>query len=360
MQGRNPSPLAPVPAGPLTPPGGPLLPPPGLPPEPAPVAPMPALDQTLLEQLTGPRPVAPAPQVDPLLLKIARALQGFGAGVQGQGPQFLAGLREERERPMREFKVATEQFESRRRRATEIAEEKRQGEQRDIQRRADIQSDREFKIWAQRAKITDEDARAQARQAWELQKLREQERIVDEKAAAQEAKQLKLKAADLASKYRLAGAKEFSNELAERDLGLRDKVSSGADRWLSSHVQLEQARLNKIAAGGGTGTGGVDKQTTRLVEEFNQARQNLIAAYARGDAKGQEQFRMRLDQLARQLTGKPGIEVGYGEGQWPYLKVNGVLQGAQGAAPAQQQAATPAPTAAVAAQGQQKDPLGIR
>lgn len=44
----------------------------------------------------------PAPSPAPgVLQKIALALQGFGAGFQGQGPQFLAGLREQREGPRR-------------------------------------------------------------------------------------------------------------------------------------------------------------------------------------------------------------------------------------------------------------------
>ncbi len=46
--------------------------------------------------------VAPPPKAPGFLGKLALGLQGFGAGVQGQGPQFLAGLREERERPARE------------------------------------------------------------------------------------------------------------------------------------------------------------------------------------------------------------------------------------------------------------------
>jgi hypothetical protein len=44
----------------------------------------------------------PPPKPLGLLGKIALGLQGFGAGVQGQGPQFLAALKAERERPARE------------------------------------------------------------------------------------------------------------------------------------------------------------------------------------------------------------------------------------------------------------------
>jgi len=46
--------------------------------------------------------VPPPPKPLGLLQKIALGLQGFGAGVQGQGPQFLAALKAERERPARE------------------------------------------------------------------------------------------------------------------------------------------------------------------------------------------------------------------------------------------------------------------
>lgn len=41
----------------------------------------------------------PAPKPPGLLGKIGLFLQGFGAGTQGQGPQFLANLKAERERP---------------------------------------------------------------------------------------------------------------------------------------------------------------------------------------------------------------------------------------------------------------------
>lgn len=359
MQGRQPSPLAPVPTAPITPPGGLLQMPPGPPPEPAPVAPPPALDQSLIEQLTGPRPVAPVAQPESLLQKIALALQGFGAGTQGYGSQFLANLQEQRERRQREFRAATEQYEANRRRAIGIAENKRQGEQADIQRRADIQSDREFQTWVRKTGVQDQMAIDQMRHAFDLEKQREAERIADERQKEQEAKQLKFKTADLASKYRLAGAKEFSNELAERDLGLRDKVSPRADKWLSSHVQLEQARADRTArlAAGGAGGGAINKQTAKLVEEFNQARGNLITAVARGDAQGQKQLRMRLDSLIRRLAGRPGIEAGYGAGNWPYVKVNGVLSTPE---TGQQQTAQQPTAQAAAPQAQNNDPLGVR
>lgn len=41
----------------------------------------------------------PAPKPLGVLQKIALALQGFGAGTQGQGPEFLANLKAQRERP---------------------------------------------------------------------------------------------------------------------------------------------------------------------------------------------------------------------------------------------------------------------
>src|SRR6185436_20616089 len=107
LQGQNPSPLAPVPLAPTN--GvGPLdmdttaaLA--ALQPQPVP-APLPApVDAEAIRSrfagLAGPEPVAPTVEPTSLVLRIARALQGFGAGVQGQGPQFLEGLRQEREAP---------------------------------------------------------------------------------------------------------------------------------------------------------------------------------------------------------------------------------------------------------------------
>src|SRR5262245_1198508 len=69
--------------------------------------PLPPISQeigNILSTLQGFGIGAPPPPPKPLGLldKIALGLQGFGAGVEGQGPQFLAALQARRERPARE------------------------------------------------------------------------------------------------------------------------------------------------------------------------------------------------------------------------------------------------------------------
>src|SRR5215510_10751624 len=99
-------------------PSGPIFAPPTPAPMPQPAAPvaMPALDQNLIAQLSGP---APAQQQPGFLDKLATALSGFSAGVQGQGPQFVQNIREQRQKPQREY-------EARKLAATEIAERQRE------------------------------------------------------------------------------------------------------------------------------------------------------------------------------------------------------------------------------------------
>lgn len=331
-------------------------------PEPVPpaMAPAPPIDTNFINTYAGAAPVAPTIQDPSTLARIGTILSAVSAGLQGQGPQFVANLRAEREAPIRRYEQQLQAYNERRQRGLELATRQQEREQDRAQRAAENQYEREFQAWVKKTGVRDAEAQARLRQAFEIQKIREAERIADEKQAEQERKQLKLKAADIAKAYRLAGAGQHSNELAERDLGLRDNVSPAADKWLSAHVRLEQARADR-AAGLGGGTGGISSQTAKLVEEFNTVRQNLITATARGDAKGQKDLRLRLTQLVKRLAGRPGVEAGYGAGQWPYIKVNGVLQGAQ---EQQQQPAggnfnIPS-TIAAPSQGQTADPLGIR
>lgn len=371
LQGRNPSPLAPVPLAPAQDFGplsmettaalGALQPEPVPPALPSPVD-ADAIRARIMA-LRGPEPVAPVAQPDPLILKIALALQGFGAGVEGQGPQFLAGLRERRERPQREYEAKKERYETRGQELGLLAEREVSGaEQRREARNQELldrQFEREFKEGARRLNLRDQKELDLFRDTLLAKRQREDDERQAERLKEQQEQQTKLKLAELASKYRAMGAKgELATELAQKDLDPNFKLSPRAEKWFSARVALEEARANKLATGGagGSAPGVLDKATAKLVEEFNTARNNLVTAVARGDAKGQEQLRMRLNQLVRRLAGRHGIEAGYGEGNWPYVKVFGQLS--TGESGQQQQAAAPAPAAA--AQGQQKDSLGIR
>ncbi len=239
-------------------------------PEAPPVAPSAPLNPDIIRQylaLLGPAPTPPPAQAPAGVLdKIAAALGGVSAGIQGYGPQYAQSLRAQREQPQREFEERQRQYQQQRTQlgmrgleAAQSAEERRQDRE---QRVADRQFERDFQENARRAGITDAMAMDKLRDAMQTQRDKERERAADEKLAAQQKQQDKIKAAELASKYRLAGAKQYANELAERDLGLRDKVSAGADKWLSAKVQLDEARANRAALGAGGGGGGGNVQAT--------------------------------------------------------------------------------------------------
>src|SRR5262249_35190468 len=62
------------------------------------------------QALVGPPPTPPTQAPIGTLGRIALALQGLGAGVQGQGPQFLAALRRQQEEPQKEYERQLYQY----------------------------------------------------------------------------------------------------------------------------------------------------------------------------------------------------------------------------------------------------------
>jgi hypothetical protein len=338
LQGRNPSDLTPAPLPPTF--GAPPIQgevemrpmPPPLPP-PAPIAAPPALDESLIERLTGPRPVAPTPEPTPFIVRIARALQGFGAGVQGRGPQFLENLREQGEAPMRRYEAEQNIYQNRRAQAVEFAERKREREQAEIQRRADVQSDREFEMWARRQNFVDEEAKRIAREAFDLNKLREQERIADERQEKQQ------KALDdrqaRAYKFQLIREDDAPAHIAEsisQHIFNGKPLSAAAEKWRSPKAAKAQAQLARLSGSvaGGTGTG-QNTKAAKAWQTFEDIKQQVIQREQVGDAKGAEQLRRKMISVHNSLAGRfPGVfELGYGdsEGKWPYVKPRG--QGAQ-------------------------------
>jgi hypothetical protein len=330
------------------------------PPTVAPIAPLPARDESLIAQLTGPRPVAPTIQPDSRLQQIARALMAFSAGVQGQGPQFLAQLDEQRQRPQREFQAATEQFEDRRRRAIGVAESKRQGEQADIQRRADIQSGREFQMFEmeQRDRMQEaRDLRLQAA-ALEREEVKAKAEIAEQqrKEKAQQDRDARLIARDFG---KVGAPPAVAKNLGDYYAGLTDKLSSEAAKFESAQARLAEIRANRAASGGtGGGATGASDKAVEAIRQFEAIKQKLIEAVAVGNARAQEQLMLDLNRAFRGLARFPEIEAGFdASGKWPYAKLR-TPQGSLGLA--QQQQAPSAPAPAATPQGQQKDPLGIR
>lgn len=138
-------PLAPRPTPTFEPPESVQFPMPEMPP----LAPSAPIDRRIIEQylaLLGPAPTPPQQQPVGVLDKVAAALSGISAGFQGQGAQFAASLRAERERPQREFEAKQDRYNQQKfqlgLRGLEVAqsaEEKRQA-------RVQAEADRRFEL----------------------------------------------------------------------------------------------------------------------------------------------------------------------------------------------------------------------
>lgn len=252
-----PIPEAPVPAdlGPLDPETARAFA--ALNPEPVPpafAAPAP-IDTSFVNQYAGAAPTAPAPRSRGE--RIANALAGFGAGFRGQGAEFLEQL----DQPRRAYEAQLERYQGRRAQGVELAERRAEREAERANRASELQYQRDLQVWLKKNDVRSDEAAKQAQYAFEL--LRDARRFdaEDKRQKAQEEKQLRLKAADLARAYRLAGAVDPANkadwakELAEKDLGLRESVSPGALKWLSAKIRLDEARADKLARMG-AGSGG--------------------------------------------------------------------------------------------------------
>jgi hypothetical protein len=309
-----------------------------------------APDMNFVNQYAGQAPVAPTFQKPSMLEKIGAILSGIGGG-----PEYAMQLREERQRPQRRYEAEKRDYEDRRTRGIEIEERRAEREADRANRAAEMQYEREYKTWLKKLDIRQDEADTRTKQAFDVYKLDRQAKLEESREAERERRTQEADAKARTGRFfTLTKDMAVSTELGRHYAGLSGApLSAAAARWdarLQDVGEAQTGRALRVGGRGGSG-GGVDKQTAKLIAEFNTAREALINATARGDSKGQKETRTRLDQLVRQLTGKPGVEVGYGGNQWPYLKVNGVLQGAP-----QQQAQ---PTAQATPQ-QQKDPLGIR
>jgi hypothetical protein len=263
-----------------------------------PVAPSQPIDQSIVQQylsMAGQAPVREEVPEPNALQKVANILLGISAGGQGRGPEFIQSLNAPKERSNRQFQQDTRDFENRKLQlalrgteAAQTAEEKRQA-------RTQLEADRKFEIEVNRvakaAGLTDQIELEKLRDAMASKRQRED----DERRAIEneklELKQKQLKSADLAKAYRLAGAASFSKELADRDAGLTDKVSSAADKWLTNKVKLDEARANRAASGGGgggsRGSGGSGKPEWFVELSNNQVvPANLIKMNELGGVQG--------------------------------------------------------------------------
>jgi hypothetical protein len=265
LQGRQASPVAPVP---LAPTGGigPLdmdttaaLA--ALQPQPVPPALPPPVDADAIRSrfagLAGPEPTAPPVEPAALIVRIARALQGFGAGVQGQGPQYLAQLAEERNRPQREFRAQKERFDTRKQELGVLGEQAvLSAEDRRAQRTQqllDKQADREFEASVKRSGIQSQQAIERMREAFNLErdaKKAELERLEQER---KDAKDRKAAITTLANTF--TDDFRINREQARRfaQFEIDGTPLSAADAKRYSRIEKYRPSTGG-AAGGGTGS----------------------------------------------------------------------------------------------------------
>jgi len=204
--------------------------------------------------MAGPEPAAPTVEPTSLIIRIARALQGFGAGVQGQGPQFLAQLAEQREAPQREYRARKERFDARKQdlefageQAVLSAEDRRAQR---TQQLLDKQADRDFEESLKRAGLKSAEAIAQMRAAFDLERDARKAEFERQEQARKDAKDRKAAVTTLANTF----TDDFK---VSRQEALRFAQHEIEGTALSAADAKRYGRIEKYRpAAGGTGSGG--------------------------------------------------------------------------------------------------------
>jgi len=209
--------------------------------------------------MAGPEPVAPTVEPTSLIIRIARALQGFGAGVQGQGPQFLAQLAEQREAPQREFRARKERFDTRKQELGTMAEQAvLSAEDRRLQRTTELldrQNEREREEVIKRAGFKSAQAIAQIRGAFDLElqaKKAEAERLEQDRKDAKERKMAVITLANtLTDDFKIS--REEARRFAQFEIDGTPLSAADAKQY----ARIEKYRRPTGAAGAGGGSGKV-------------------------------------------------------------------------------------------------------
>lgn len=282
LQGRNPSPIAPVPIAPADQ-IGPLdfettaaLA--ALQPQPVPPALPGPVDADAIRSrfagMAGPEPVAPPPpEPTSLIIRIARALQGYGAGFQGQGVQFLESLQAQKEAPQKEFRARKERFDTRKQelgvmaeQAILTAEDRRMARTMEL---IDKQADRDYQKAATASGIKKAEALERLRGAIDMERdarKAEAERLEQER---KDAKERKVQIANLANT--LTDDFKISRQQARR---FAEHELNGTP--LSQADAKQYARIEKYRRpAGGAGAG----QPKVMVEIVNEDGSKSVVPY---------------------------------------------------------------------------------
>src|SRR5262245_3863816 len=317
-----PPPARPLPI-PIQAPQGPLSIPTGPPPDVAPAAPLPALDVGLINQLSGTAPMPPPPATK--LQRITNMLIGFSEGAAGRGGQFLESLRE----PQRQFEAATERYQNRRADAIQYAEQRRQRQQEITQRRADEQSEREFKTWMARTGVSDQLALERLQQAHEVEKEARRQRFETERELEREQRRREDDARTIAGRLGTgpgAAPAPIAKEVAEYYSNLRDSLSPAAAKFVNA--QAQRARILASRGTGGGGTSRASNAALRAAAEVEGARGERIAFEQNRGRFSKEQQATEERRIQARINRAVGntkrfpqqLEAGVDLNGWPYVK----------------------------------------
>ena len=251
------------------------------------------LDLSAVRQLLAtqaPPPQAPAPLGQGQ--RIANALMGFGAGVQGNLPQYLEQL----QRPQREYQQQLRDYNAERSRLAqggiEIGLRQQEARTRRAQELADRDAQREFQLETRRLRLSDDESRMRLEQAYQNERDARQARIQEAHQLAIEQRQKENDARTIAGRLGSgAGAAPplIAKELGEYYANIRHTVSPAAAKWVNA-----QARRADILASRPVG-GGVSRRD----EQNSQRRMSQAAA---GIAN--------MEKLARQAMESPEAKRG--------------------------------------------------
>jgi len=239
-------------------------------------------DASLINQEVGAAPTPPAPRSR--AERILSAIAGFGAGVQGQGPQFLAQLQE----PQRRYEAQLERYQGRRAEALERAERRAEREAAQANRANELAYERDYKMWLQKNSDRSDEAKERMRQAFINERDARQARLEADRDQRRELatfkRQIALQIDDRIKAYRDQGAGKYSEELARNDFKmaleqLGEKVAplSAAASKANTLVQAKIQRALRLAQGGGGGSAASRRETQDLQRRTAQAAAGITA-----------------------------------------------------------------------------------
>jgi len=286
-----------------------------------------APDMSFVNQYAGPAPTAPAPLSRGQ--RIANAVMGFGAGVQGYGPQFLSQLQE----PQRAYQQQLERYQGQRAQGLELAERRAEREAEQANRLNEQTYEREFRTWLSKNNDRSDEAKQRMAHLFTLQRDARAAQIAEETQQRRERAQQERDARTLSGRAAAVGAAPaIAKEIGLYYAGLSDSLSPGAAKFESARARLQEAQTLRAQSA-----------AARAVANMDAAKAAVVSAVQRGDVRSERLLRRKLDAAVGNLARFPG-QIEYGGGEWPWAKLvttqgNGGLAGGQ---PGQPQGASPA------------------